>query len=503
MLCILLMNGKTTEKELRLLNGFSSTVSGRDTTRMVHMEARQKYHVKVQYVQEDTKTFKIQVLCPKDSCLDPFVIDEDSSLDKICLCDAARTNLQRLKCVSRHTKLSIYDVIYPPDQSVQQHFVEDEGSLTISEFVWETINFIIFTLFWPIYLFRDLVLFFKSKNTRENDATNVTVGDHETLNLGCFIQYQKAAKAALHAGNVKCLEWLLDQGVDVTREELIFAAIEDSKLQCIQLLLRKGADLYYENTAHMTPLMHAVWHNKPDIVTLLLDFDPLQIRQKDSLYQRLPLDFCTDEALNVKMIQTLVEHGADINLSPDLLLTAVYSGGENNGDVIHHILQWGLNEQLLNRRCSYRSRGMNKVSNVLLELVKRGKLRSLREILHYPIDIQSMNEKRQNALDIVCDIINANNTNHNVSSTSIEDYKAIRDVLIAAGLQTNHSSYNKAISWYSDISLQNFCRTKIRLQLMQCNSKENLFLTVPRIPLPSGGTANYIRSYILYHHNIS
>ena len=65
-------------------------------------------------------------------------------------------------------------------------------------------------------------------------------------------------------------------------EELIFKAIENDQELCVKYLLNNGASLHHENILHMTPLMHAIFHNKTNMVQLLLNHDPSQIRQRDS-----------------------------------------------------------------------------------------------------------------------------------------------------------------------------------------------------------------------------
>ena len=102
------------------------------------------------------------------------------------------------------------------------------------------------------------------------------------------------------------------------------------------------------------------------------------------------------------------------------------------------------------------------------ELVTTAKLESVKHILYHPLDIHVTNEKSQNALDIVCDIIN------NVTSTqqvSIGNYVAIKDLLVAAGLQLSGPTGLKFTQTNSNISLQDICRKNIRIHLMHCNNK--------------------------------
>ena len=121
----------------------------------------------------------------------------------------------------------------------------------------------------------------------------------------------------------------------------------------------------------------------------------------------------------------------------------------------------------------------------------------------HPLDIHVTNEKGQNALDIVCDIINNVTFTQQVSIATIGNYVAIRDLLIAAGLQLSGPTGLKFTQTNSNISLQDICRKNLRIHLMRCNKNQHLFITVPNIPLPPGGTARYIKSYILYHQDIS
>ena len=380
-----------------------------------------------------------------------------------------------------------------PVQSVQQHLTNDTNSFTTYEILSETVHFLLFLFFWPFYLICDLVQYVKETYSKINNFQVDVNKENRTLqNIITLVQDKQVV-----AIETQYLERSLN-----STEELNFKAIENDQELCVKYLLNNGASLHHENILHMTPLMHAIFHNKTNMVLLLLNHDPSQIRQRDSLYQRLPLEFCTEskEALNVDMIGALVTHGADINEAPDLLLTAAHSSGEHSEDVIRYILKCNPNQAVLNRTCRYYVRGSEKITSVLFELVTTAKLESVKHILHHPLDIQITNEKGQNALDIVCDIIN-NVTQ--VPITTIGKYVVIRDLLIAAGLQLSGPTGLKFTQTNSDISLQDICRKKLRIHLMRCNKNQHLFITVPNIPLPPGGTARYIKSYILYHQDIS
>ena len=389
-----------------------------------------------------------------------------------------------------------------PIQSVQQHLTNDEQLFTAPEIVSATVQFLLFLFFWPFYLICDLVQYVKeTRGQTDNFQVKVNKENRTLQNITTLVQDQQTvAIERMKTGESQYLERLLNP-----TEELIFKAIENDQQLCVRHLVNNGANLHYENILHMTPLMHAIFHSKTNMVRLLLNHDPSQIRQRDSLYQRLPLEFCTEskEALNVDMIRTLVMHGADINEAPDLLLTAAHSSGKDSEDVIRYILQCNPNQEVLNRTCRYYIRGSEKITSVLLELVTRGKLRSVKHILHHPLEIHATNEKGQNALDIVCDIINNITSTQQMPITRIGKYVAIRDLLIAAGLELSCPIDLESTDTNSDISLQNICRKNLRIHLMRCNKKQHLFIAVPNIPLPPGGTARYIKSYILYHQDIS
>ena len=389
-----------------------------------------------------------------------------------------------------------------PVQSVQQHLTNDTKSFTGYEIISETVHFLLFLFFWPFYLICDLVQYVKEIHSNtDNFQVEVNKETRTLQNITTLVQDKQAvAIETIITGKAEYMERSLN-----STDELIFRAIENDQQLCVKHLLNNGASLHHENILHMTPLMHAIFHNKTNMVLFLLDYDPSQIRQRDSLYQRSPLEFCTEskEALNVDMIRALVMHGADINEAPDLLLTAAHSSGGHSEDVICYILKCNPNKAVLNRTCRYYARGSEKITSVLLELVTTEKLESVKHILHHPLDIHVTNEKGQNALDIVCDIINNITFTQPAPITTIGNYVAIRDLLIAAGLQPSRPTGLKFTQTNSDISLQDICRKNLRIHLMRCNKNQHLFITVPNIPLPPGGTARYIKSYILYHQDIS
>ena len=381
-------------------------------------------------------------------------------------------------------------------QSVQQHLTNDTNSFTTYEILSETVHFLLFFFFWPFYLICDLVQYVKETCSKiDNFQVEVNKENRALQNIATLVQDMQAV-----AIETQYLERSLN-----STEELLFKAIENDQQLCVKHLLNNGASLHHENILHMTPLMHAVFHNKTNMVRSLINHDPSQIRQRDSLYQRSPLEFCAEskEALNVDMIKALVTHGADINEAPDLLLTAAHSSGEHSEDVIRYILKCNPNQAVLNRTCRYYIRGSEKITSVLFELVTTAKLESVKHILYHPLDIYVTNKKGQNALDIVCDIINNVTFTQQVSIATIGNYVAIRDLLIAAGLQLGGPTGLKFTQTNSNISLQDICRKNLRIHLMRCNKNQHLFITVPNIPLPPGGTARYIKSYILYHQDIS
>ena len=234
---------------------------------------------------------------------------------------------------AKYNQLRHFDQNNLPMQSVQQHLTNDEHSFTAREIISETVLFLLFFLFWPFYLICDLVQYVKETHSQTDNLPVKVNEENRTLqNITTLVQgKQTTSIETMKTGTSQYLERLLNP-----TEELIFKAIENDQQLCERHLVNNGANVHYENILHMTPLMHAIFHNKINMVRLLLNHDPSQIRQRDSLYQRLPLEFCTEskEVLNVDMIRTLVMYSADINEAPDLLLTAAHSSEQHSEEFV-------------------------------------------------------------------------------------------------------------------------------------------------------------------------
>ncbi len=390
------------------------------------------------------------------------------------------------------------DVIFLPDQSVQQHLVGDRDEFTAPEILRETAVFVTFLLLWPFLLVLDLI------RALRPDKVTFTWNflDNQELNA---IPHQPAAHEAVRNGNLQHLEWFLNEGTDVDREELIFTAIQHNQLACVKLLLKHGANLCCENVDHLTPFLFFVHLGATDIAAFLLHHQPQLIHQRDSLHRRNALVLCIqgrEDTFNLALIKLLVTHGADINDTPDLLLTVAHSGAENSQEVLRYFLQLGPSPELLNRTCKYRSRGSEIITCVFLQLVMKGKVESLRDILSHPVDIHVTNERNLNALDLVVQLSRTANEEHS-SVCNAEVYREIELLLLVAGLQPKDpSNIQEREGSAPDITLKHLCRDTLRTCLLQCSKKQNLFEIVPRIPLPPGPIAQHLRSYLLFHQHL-
>ncbi len=377
-------------------------------------------------------------------------------------------------------------------ETVQQHLL-DKDEFIMADFREAVVKICIFIAFWPLFLLVDLVKhwMFKLKQIDVISHVNDAFWDYQTKVFH--------AHKVTREGNTRRLEFMLNHGVHKDNEELIFTAIEHSQLDCVKLLCDKGADLHFENVDHLPPLLFAVQRGNDRAVTTLLDSEPALLPQRDSLFHRCALHFCADEyKVDVDMINLLVSRGADINDAPELLLMAAIAQDENCIDAIRCILECKPSLATLN--VAFTVPGTHtKTVNVLHLLAKRGNVRALKLMLQHPVDIHVKNEEGLNALDVAFE----ESIGHLERLTLNDQYSKTVEVLATAGLQLSklpkiRTDYEKSIR---DISLQHLSRLRIRAQLLTCND-ENLFLTIPKIPLPPGGIADFIRSYLMYFENI-
>ena len=99
----------------------------------------------------------------------------------------------------------------------------------------------------------------------------------------------------------------------ILNKKLLSAAISGTKAIDIHNLTRQGADVNCANEWGMTPLMLAAQYNPPVVVLKALLKDGADLNAVEPKYRSNALHLAANKCSNPKVIETLVEAGADIN----------------------------------------------------------------------------------------------------------------------------------------------------------------------------------------------
>ena len=152
---------------------------------------------------------------------------------------------------------------------------------------------------------------------------------------------------ALYENKTKVIEWLVSKGADlnVTGRPAIVAAAANCKPRIIELLLQHGADVNAVDRVGKTAVGAALYHNRYDLLPILINNgyriheDGHSLRQAVSARQYKAIDLFLAAGLDVnlhtpdmvypynptavaiaarnndlKMVQLLVQHGADVTI---------------------------------------------------------------------------------------------------------------------------------------------------------------------------------------------
>ena len=133
---------------------------------------------------------------------------------------------------------------------------------------------------------------------------------------------------------------------------------------------------------------------------------------------------------------------------------------------------------------------------MLMFLAQRGMVESVKAILHFKVDLFKRNYDGLTVLDFTQrSLLKCVQDGRRDKK---ENLKQILLLLKAAGLKDSIKGIRNSLQKKSR-PLQELCRSVIRDCLLEMNPECHLFLTIPKIPLPSGGLGNYYKSYLLYH----
>ena len=157
--------------------------------------------------------------------------------------------------------------------------------------------------------------------------------------------------AAAEYGFVKTLKVLLVNKADVNISgpsgdtPLWFAAVRAASLECVRLLLDKNADPNHELID--PPLLVQMMESGVLVEERLAMFDllirndpPIQLDRADPYTEMTPLMHAA-QAGETAVVKWLLEHGADVNITNDSGVGAVYHGIVNHHvEVLRELLKW-------------------------------------------------------------------------------------------------------------------------------------------------------------------
>ena len=293
---------------------------------------------------------------------------------------------------------------------------------------------------------------------------------------------QPALICAVKNGSVPCIELLLKAGADVNirdnyGETALFDAVSQGSVQCTDLLLKAGADVNIREVKRKTALFNAVKNGSVQCTDLLLkagaDVNIREVKRKTALFNAVKNG-------SVQCTDLLLKAGADVNIRDHDSETALFIAVRNGSVKCTELLlkaraeAYRAEETVLFGLCEFR------ITPEVLNMLKI--------ILRQRIKVNVRDDcYGSNALTYHLDYIRN-------SSTAPEYIKFVM-LLFAAGETVDETKVKvpNYLKPSAEISLMNICRETIRKHLLQMSSI-NLFIRVPRLPLP-----RLMTSYLLYN----
>ena len=290
-----------------------------------------------------------------------------------------------------------------------------------------------------------------------------------TTSLNCSDEDFILVKAS-ERRHVDCVKACLAAGADVNRrdrwgEPTLICAVRAGDVQCVELLLKAGADVNIQDKDGKTALFDAVWQCSVQCTDVLLkagaDVNIQTQWGRTALFYAVRYD-------SVQCTNLLLKSGADMNIRDINGETALFLSSFHRRDNTSDML--------------------NTIRVMLLEGIK----------------VNVRNNHGFNALTFHLDYTTHYSTSHSLHSSKFAM------LLMSAGetvdkdermkllhlLNENNGIVQAEVLDYlkspANISLMNICRESIRKHMLQM-SDVNLFVRVPRLPLP-----RLLMSYLLY-----
>lgn len=103
------------------------------------------------------------------------------------------------------------------------------------------------------------------------------------------------------------------RNTEALNRKLLNAAVNATRAKAIRELLVRGADVNCHNEWGMSPLMLAAQYNKSVAVIKALLVAGADIREVEPKYCSTALHLAANRAVNPKIVEALLEEGADLN----------------------------------------------------------------------------------------------------------------------------------------------------------------------------------------------
>jgi ankyrin repeat protein len=182
---------------------------------------------------------------------------------------------------------------------------------------------------------------------------------------------------ALENDDLEEVQALLEQGVDIHTESNGWVplryALKSATIEMLQVLLMHGARPFIEDQDDIPLLLDAIYQNKQEAVSLLLDYglDP----NRPSSVGHIPLSCATDCSPNAAIVKLLFDHGADPNSYDNVRKTFPFIEAARYLDIqtLKEFIQRGANPLVTDERGS---------TALMVAAVKRNK-----DIIHFLLEL--------------------------------------------------------------------------------------------------------------------
>ena len=326
------------------------------------------------------------------------------------------------------------------------------------------------------------------------------------LDSGAELQQSTAIVAAAGYGQYECLKFLCEQGADVNEvdfrgESALISATRFKHHKCAKFLIQNGADKNYLSSKGKSALIVASKTTNFDMMRLLLlagsdvnkgsavTVSPLfwltsRVRHKcrGSVNVLVELAKCEHD----KCLKLLINEGADVNIVNSEGRTPLMNACEKeNSPFVEILLQSGAD---VNARNSTRD-------TALMTACRTQYTGCTKILLKYGADVNALDNTQFNALSMI--------KRQNLVAT-LQVYKTAAQILFAAGIKILQMTdfVEKCMDELHGPGknvddLKSLCRYEIRINLQEINPRTNLFVLVPKLPLPPS-----LMSYLLFNVSI-